>query len=61
MKELDQINWDDVIAQAKARLTFIESPNYHGDTDDKQYIYEAVMEAVYGDNIWDHINSQLND
>lgn len=30
--------------------------NRYGDDDDQHYIYEAAVEAVYGDKIWGTLN-----
>ena len=29
------------------------------DSDTKEYIYEAAMEAVFGKAVWDYINNKL--
>jgi hypothetical protein len=33
----------------------------HDEEDDSQYIYEEVMKAIYGGNIFDYINEKLHD
>ncbi len=55
-KPLDNINWDDVIAHANDIISDIDNGSYHEDNDDTQYMYEGVMTAVFGKDIFDWIN-----
>ena len=52
----NEINWEQVINLAKQHIEEIQD-EYQENNDDTQWFYEAVMEAVYGKNIWNWINS----
>lgn len=49
-------DWRKVNAMATSHFLERHSPDYHEDNDDKQYIFEAVMEAVYGEDVWVYLN-----
>lgn len=52
MKKLDNIDWSGVIATAESIIKEVENGEYHEENDNNQYIYEAVMTAIYGDDVW---------
>ncbi len=43
--------------QAEEHMRFRESKDYHCDNYYEHYIFEAVMEAVYGKGVWEYYNS----
>ena len=49
------IDWSDVISQCEDHIALLYSGGYHPDDDGEHYLYEAVMEAVFGEDIWDWI------
>jgi hypothetical protein len=55
-KVLDNINTDNIVSLAKEIMSRICEGGK--DEDDVQWCYEAVMETVYGKNIWKFINSR---
>jgi len=53
------INWDPVIDMVEANLQLVIRTGRQPD-DATQYIFEAVMEAMYGKEIWDTYNKLLH-
>jgi hypothetical protein len=37
---------------------FVWGDDYHEDNDYRHYIFEAAMEAVYGEEIWDQMRKR---
>lgn len=50
------IDWSEVMSQAAAEVEAITSGEYNEDEDDKQYMYEAVMTAIYGSDYFEWAN-----
>jgi hypothetical protein len=50
-RPLPTMDWNPVIKLCGYHLKTLQHQT-------KQYIYEAAMEAVYGDGVWDWINRQ---
>lgn len=40
-------------------INYIWSDDYHEDNDYKHFIFEAAMEAIYGDGIFNKINKKV--
>ena len=59
-KPLEGIDWRPVIDAAKDYLEFCASEDWHDDTDDAMFMFENVMQTIYGKNIWDWINEVTN-
>ena len=56
-KLLEHPNWTNVISMGKYRVEQISSEKFHEDNDDKQYIFEEVMKALYGKDYFQWENS----
>lgn len=54
----ENIDWSSVIANAKSELDEVTNGKYHEDNDNAQYMYEAVMKAVYGEDYFKWLNQQ---
>jgi len=48
------IDWNDVMANAMAYLDEVEEG--HTDTDTAHYIFESVMTAVFGEDVFRYVN-----
>ena len=57
-KPLDEIDTERMINAAKKHIAFCASSEYHSDNDETTWIYEDIIEAVYGPTIWDWINGR---
>lgn len=46
----------------QAYLDFLESDEYHSDKIDdyENAIFEAAMEAIFGEKIWDRVNAAID-
>lgn len=53
---VEKPDWSSVIANACDVIETIYREGRHVDEDEKQFIYEAVMETVYGKDIFEWIN-----
>jgi len=57
---LENPNFDKIIEACQNHIAYFSSGDYHEDNDEAQGIYEVVMQAVYGDNIFvDWINKRM--
>jgi len=54
-KPLAEIDWNKVMDQCK-RVVDELAINHFEDEDAKEYIYEEVMKAIYGEKIFEWIN-----
>lgn len=52
--EFEEINWVGVYSTAKGIVDQIKENGFSGDSE--HWCYEEVMEAVFGDNIWEWLN-----
>ena len=52
MEQSNNINWDSVLSTAKSYMDFVESDKYHEDNNYDNYIFEEVMMAVYGNDVF---------
>ena len=41
-------------------LNFLAGDEYHEDNDYTEYIFEAAMEAIFGQGIWDKIHELMD-
>jgi hypothetical protein len=57
-KPLSNINWDEVKGMAEEIVNEKTSSDENDDdhADNIHYIYEEVMEAIYGPDIWTYLN-----
>ena len=46
-----------ILVAAAEQLKFVESENYSIDNDSATELFEDVMEAIYGVEVWDFINA----
>lgn len=56
---LNGIDYSEVYASAVEYMTGL-SESGSEPKDAKHYMYETVMEAIYGPEIWDYINNTLD-
>lgn len=57
-KPLENINVDAIKKIAQEELEYV-TENGENSKDIEQWMYEAVMKSVYGDNIFKYINSKM--
>lgn len=55
-QRLDHIDWKPVLEMAQVCL----DESALSDSDNNHYLYETVMEAVYGSGCWRWINNELD-
>jgi hypothetical protein len=53
------INWETVLNTANAYIEDLQNGAGVDEEDIQQYLFEEVMEAIYGDNIFDWIYKRL--
>ena len=56
-KPLENIGWGSLVESLDSYLIELSKGNY--DSDDEHYIYERVLETVYGKDIWNFVNKHL--
>lgn len=54
-KQLDRPDFEALKKLCGDYMTFLDSEDYHEDNDYDHYIYEAAMQAIYGEKVWDYI------
>lgn len=47
-----------LIELVKQYKEYVESDDYHEDNDYQHYIYEAAVEAVFGEEFWKILNNK---
>ena len=52
------IDWSEVVREAQSYIESLASGCGY-DSDSEHYIVEAVMEAIYGDKVYDWINNMV--
>jgi len=52
----DDIDWSKVIAYAKSEVDEVLNGEYHEDNDNAHYMWEAVMETVFGEDFFKWYN-----
>ncbi len=57
-KKIEDIDVEYLIRRTEEYLDFIEN-DYLEDNDEKQYLYENLLETIYGPKIWDFIKSRI--
>lgn len=55
----DNIDWVPVKVFASSIINDIADGSYHEDDDNEQYLYETVIESIYGKEIWDWMNERI--
>jgi len=62
-KQLEQVDLEAITDTCENYLQWIISDNYHEDKDrdHEHIIYETVLEAVYGEDIWEWVNKQIDE
>lgn len=53
---LSQIDVQAILKSCENYMDYLHSENYHEDNDYSQYMFEDMMKAVYGNNIFKYIN-----
>lgn len=63
-EEQDKIDWTGVINAADSHLSDVEENGRYlynkYSREDKEAIFKAVMEAIYGKNIWKYYNNKID-
>lgn len=54
----ENIDWTSVINDAISRRDSVIEGSYHEDNDDAQYMFEAVMQAVFGEDYFSWENEE---
>ena len=54
-KALKDIDFTILKEMAENHIKWRETEDYHDDNDDAHYMYEELMEAVYGSKIWNYV------
>jgi hypothetical protein len=54
----NEINLEKLKKVCNEYLEFLNSDDYYEDNDYDHYIYEAALKCIYGDKIFDFINSK---
>jgi hypothetical protein len=52
----ENIDWSKVIANAKSEVDEVLNGEYHEDNDNAQYMWEEVMETVFGKDFFKWYN-----
>lgn len=61
-KPLENINIDQLITACEEHIEHIEDIINKEEYDDADhYIYETVMDCIYGEDVWDWINNQTEE
>ena len=58
-KRIKDMDFTGLIASATEQIEAIADGTYNEDNDDAHYIYEGLMEIVYGEKIWEYINKNI--
>lgn len=53
----EKMNFDELISQCQWYLDEVAQGN--GDDFDQEYIFEAAIEAVFGEEVWQYINAKM--
>lgn len=53
-------DWSGVISQTEETINDIVAGTYHSDRDDKQYLWEEVMKALYGRDFFNWFNKNVD-
>ncbi len=56
---LDTVDWAGVVTMAEEHIEVLAGEGHAEDPRTPQYVYEAVMKAVYGKDIFNWINNRL--
>lgn len=51
-------DFTEVMKVCEQHMTEISGIDPNPDSEDDHYIYEEVMKAIYGENVFDYINSR---
>ena len=57
---LKEINLDRLKEICQNYIDYIDSDDFHEDNDFEYFIFETALEAIYGVNIFDYINSKTD-
>lgn len=55
---IEKPDFDRILASAEKHIEYLASDDYCDDNEEEHYIYEDVMEAIYGKDVWDWINNR---
>lgn len=59
--QLKEINLEILRKTCQDYIDFIYSNEYHEDNDYTHYIYEAAMQSIFGENVFDIINKRIRE
>lgn len=58
-KPLDVPDFNRLIVEVVEYVKWIESGEYHSDSERVEYIFEEAVKAVYGDRVFDWVNEVI--
>lgn len=58
-KVQENIDWSNVISTVQDQVKDVEEGTYFDEEDSKQYVWEAVMEAMYGKDFFKWFNKNI--
>ena len=59
-KVIKNIDIQIIIDSCESYLNEVDDEDGHVGSDDEHYLFESVMEAVYGSEVWKYINEKMN-
>jgi len=58
-QQLKEVNLDELKKICQEYIDFVNNDEeYHEDNDYKHYIFETAMKSVFGEDVFDYINSR---
>ena len=57
-KKKNKIDWSNVISLVEDHMDLVFTKGQYPRSDADHYIFEAVLEAAYGDGVWNEYNEQ---
>ena len=59
-KQLEKPDFEKLTKLCQRYIGYIDSDEeYQEDNDYEHYIFEASLEAIFGENVWEFINNRL--
>ena len=55
---LQHTDFNKLVETCQKYINYVDSDDYHEDNDWSHYIYEAVIETLYGKDVWKWINNR---
>ena len=59
-EQLENVETKQLSEICQKYIDFVDNDKeYHEDNNFKQFIFEAAMESIFGEDVWDFINNRL--